>query len=314
MLSRFTCSGQNQSPQGYTDSATSFFDGLGRSYQSQHVLPGGTATVDTTLDFAGRPATISNPYFSTSDSTYGTTTTLFDGLDRAYSVTKQDGSVSSVAYNVITGVHDRCDWREYVGDCTDTTDEAGKQRRACTDALGRLVQVVEPNPGANVTDASGSVVINGSEQSSTQSGASGNAQITISGGEDLTVICPLNHCHTLYDSGNVSITANGYNKQVTYQQGSTVSTVAAALRDAFHGDTSSPVDASCTDQPCSQSGDYPYGPHLRGWPPITLWPARPRPMIRPISRRHLSVLAVRRRWQADATQLPRLIPARSPLR
>ncbi|OAI56907.1 hypothetical protein AYO50_00295, partial [Acidobacteria bacterium SCGC AG-212-P17] len=234
-----------------TDSATSFFDGLGRGYKSQHVLPNGTATVDTTLDFAGHPANVSNPYFSTSDPTYGTVGTSFDGLGRAYSVTKQDGSVSSVAYNVITGVHDALIGANTVGDCTDTTDEAGKQRRACTDALGRLVQVVEPNPGANATAATGSVVINGSEQSSTQSGASGSAQVTITGNENVTSVCSAGRCHTLYDTGNVSITANGYNKNVTYQQGSTKSTVAAALRDAFHGDTSSPVDASCTDQPCT---------------------------------------------------------------
>src|SRR6185312_126632 len=69
-----------------TDSATSYFDGLGRGYKSEHILPGGTSTIVSTLDFAGRPAVISNPYFSPSDSTYGTTTTQFDGLDRAYSV------------------------------------------------------------------------------------------------------------------------------------------------------------------------------------------------------------------------------------
>jgi RHS repeat-associated protein len=234
-----------------TDSATSFFDGLGRGYKSQHVLPGGISTVDTTLDFAGHPANVSNPYFTTSDPTYGAVTSLFDGLGRAYSVTRQDGSISSVAYNVITGAHDAVIGAKTVGDCTDTTDEAGKQRRTCMDALGRLVQVVEPNPGASATDASGSVVINGSEQSSTQSGASGSAQVTISGGENATVVCPLNHCHTIYDSGNVSITANGYNKTVTYGQGSTPSTVAVALRDAFHNDPSSPVDASCSDQSCS---------------------------------------------------------------
>lgn len=234
-----------------TDSATSVFDGLGRTYQSQHVLPNGTATVDTTFDFAGHPSLVSNPYFSTSDPTYGSIGTLFDALGRAYSVTKQDGSVSSVAYNVITGVHDAVIGANTVGDCTDTKDEAGKQRRACADALGRLVQVVEPNPGANATDATGSVVINGSEQSSTQSGAPGSAQITISGSENVTTVCALNRCHLLYDTGNVSITANGYNKTVSYLQGSTLSTVAAALRDAFHGDTSSPVDASCADQPCT---------------------------------------------------------------
>ncbi len=126
-----------------TDSATSFFDGLGRSYQSQHVLPGGTATVDTTFDAAGHPATVSNPYFNTADPTYGNTTTLFDGLDRAYSVTKQDGSISSVAYSVQTAI-------AVNGDCVQTTDEAGKQRGTCSDALGRLVEVDEPNAATPV--------------------------------------------------------------------------------------------------------------------------------------------------------------------
>jgi RHS repeat-associated protein len=125
-----------------SDSATSFFDGLGRGYQSQHVLPNGTATVDTTFDLAGHPATVSNPYFTTSDPTYGNTTNAYDGLDRVTQTTKQDGSISKVAYSVLTSVAAN-------GDCTVTTDEAGKQRGTCADALGRLVEVDEPT-GATV--------------------------------------------------------------------------------------------------------------------------------------------------------------------
>jgi RHS repeat-associated protein len=121
-----------------TDSATSFFDGIGRGYQSQHILPNGTSTVDTIPDFAGRPATVSNPYFSKADPTYGTTTNLYDGLGRVYQTNKQDGSVSKVAYSVPTTI-------TVNGDCTQTTDEAGKQRGACSDALGRLVEVDEPS-------------------------------------------------------------------------------------------------------------------------------------------------------------------------
>jgi len=45
-----------------------------------------------------------------------------------------------VAYSVQTTVAAN-------GDCTITTDEAGKQRGTCSDALGRLVEVDEPNPG-----------------------------------------------------------------------------------------------------------------------------------------------------------------------
>jgi RHS repeat-associated protein len=121
-----------------TDSATSFFDGLGRAYQTQHVLPGGTVTVDTHFDLAGHPDTVSNPYFSTADPTYGATTNLYDALDRVYQTTKQDGSISKVAYSVPTTI-------AVNGDCVQTSDEAGKQRGACSDALGRLVEVDEPS-------------------------------------------------------------------------------------------------------------------------------------------------------------------------
>jgi len=125
-----------------SDSATSLFDGLGRGYQGQHVLPNGTATVDTTFDLAGHAATVSNPYFSTSDPTYGNTTNAYDGLDRVTQTTKQDGSISHVAYSVLTSVAAN-------GDCTVTTDEASKQRGTCSDALGRLVEVDEPSGAAD---------------------------------------------------------------------------------------------------------------------------------------------------------------------
>jgi len=120
-----------------SDSATNFFDGMGRVYQSQHVFPSGTAKVDTQFDPDGRVWKVSNPYFSTSDSTYGTTVNLYDAQDRVTQTTKQDGSVSKVAYNVQTTI-------AVNGDCTQTTDEAGKLRGTCTDALGRLVEVDEP--------------------------------------------------------------------------------------------------------------------------------------------------------------------------
>jgi RHS repeat-associated protein len=126
-----------------SDVTTSFFDGLGRGYKGQHTLPNGTATVDTTFDAAGHVATVSNPYFSTSDPTYGLVSNAYDGLDRVTQVNKQDGSISKVQYNVATTI-------AVNGDCTISTDEAGKQRGACTDALGRLVEVDEPNAGATI--------------------------------------------------------------------------------------------------------------------------------------------------------------------
>jgi RHS repeat-associated protein len=129
-----------------SDVTTAFFDGLGRAYKGQHTLPNGTATVDTTFDLAGRPATVSNPYFSTSDTTYGVITNLYDALDRVTQTTKQDGSISHMQYSIASTI-------AVNGDCTISTDEAGKERGACTDGLGRLVEVDEPNPGGTTVSA-----------------------------------------------------------------------------------------------------------------------------------------------------------------
>jgi YD repeat-containing protein len=122
---------------GLNDSASAYFDGVGRSFKSTHTLPNGTATTVTTFDAAGRTSTVTNPYFTTSDPTYGVTQSIYDGLGRATQVIKQDGSISQVKYNVPNALG-------LNADCTTTTDEAGKQRGACTDALGRLVEVDEP--------------------------------------------------------------------------------------------------------------------------------------------------------------------------
>ena len=129
-----------------SDSASNTYDGLGRVFQTQHALPNGIATVDTTFDQGGHVATVSNPYFSTSDPTYGIVTNIYDGLDRVTQITKQDGSISKVQYNVATTI-------AVNADCTITSDEAGNQRGGCTDALGRLVEVDEPNPGGSTASA-----------------------------------------------------------------------------------------------------------------------------------------------------------------
>jgi RHS repeat-associated protein len=224
-----------------SDSATSFFDGLGRSYKSQHAVPGNIATVDTTFDAAGHPATVSNPYFTTADPTYGTTASVYDAVDRPFQVIKQDGSISSVNYNVAVA---------NPGDCTDTKDEAGKQRRTCSDALGRLVEVDEPNPGAGISTATGNVVINGHEQANPQPVIHGTGWVTIGGAETSTQVCqdappPHNTCHTVWDQGGVTITVNGYSESVGYSLNvnTTAALVASSLAGAFHNDAASPVDA-----------------------------------------------------------------------
>src|SRR5436305_1052903 len=81
-----------------------------------------------------RSATLTYPYFYTSELTYGVTQSQYDALGRMTQIIHPDGSLSSVAY---------------ADNCTTTTDEAGKQRRACTDGLGRLTTVWEDPNGLN---------------------------------------------------------------------------------------------------------------------------------------------------------------------
>ena len=80
----FTFTRQKSITPSLSDSVTTLLDGLGRPYQTQHAVPGNTAVVDTTFDAFDHVGTVSNPYFTTSDSTYGNITNLYDGLGRRH--------------------------------------------------------------------------------------------------------------------------------------------------------------------------------------------------------------------------------------
>ncbi len=132
-------------------------DGLSRTKQTQlQSDPQGTDFTDTTYDSLGRVSTISNPYRSTSDPTYGITTIAYDALNRPTSITNPDGSVATASYS---------------NNITTVTDEAGKKRQFQTDALGRITQVIEDPSGLGFVttygfDALGNLisVVQGSNQ------------------------------------------------------------------------------------------------------------------------------------------------------
>src|SRR6266566_5065168 len=112
--------------------STVLLDSLGRALRGQlNSDPQGVDYVDTTYDALGRVASVSNPYRSTSDPTYGLTSYQYDALSRVTKVTLQDGSFGTASYtnNAVTG-----------------TDPAGKKRQTTVDSLGRLTQVIE-DPG-----------------------------------------------------------------------------------------------------------------------------------------------------------------------
>ena len=120
-----------------------FLDGLGRTNQTQLVDPSdGDTFVDTTYDLLNRVATVSNPHRVASLPTDGITTYQYDALNRKIKEIPPDGTTSS--NNVVASYGGQTSG--VLGLTTTVTDQAGRQRMSVTDALGRLVQVWEPDP------------------------------------------------------------------------------------------------------------------------------------------------------------------------
>jgi RHS repeat-associated protein len=220
-----------------------YFDGVGRTKQTRLVDPAGDDFVDTTYDVAGRVSTVSNPHRSTSSQTDGITTTYYDALGRVTQTTAQDGSISTTDYSNFPTVT--------------VTDPAGKMRRSRIDALGRLVEVREPGPGANTggSPGTGSINVSGSLYSSTSSGSYATGSVTISGALQtfFVWVCDPVGMQCIRErktdpGGTVTITVNGHSDQVTY--GSSASTIAGNLISTINGDGGAFVSASgpsCAD-------------------------------------------------------------------
>jgi RHS repeat-associated protein len=123
-------------------------DGLGRTIHSQFTSDPVGTTVDTVRDALGRVQSVSNPYHSTSDLTYGVTSYTYDALGRQIVQTQPDNSVLQWCYNDINSGQTAsvCTsnkssktnsvWVDYV-------DESGVHWQRVSDALGRLTAVVE---------------------------------------------------------------------------------------------------------------------------------------------------------------------------
>lgn len=117
---------------GNSTVSTVLYDGLGRIMQIQsNSDPAGIDYVDTKYNAMGQVYSVSNPYRSTSDSTYGLTVfPLYDALGRKKSQTDSDGTSTQ-------------SWT-YSGNTVTFTDENGNSWQRTSDALGRLTSVVEP--------------------------------------------------------------------------------------------------------------------------------------------------------------------------
>jgi len=120
---------------GHAITTQTNFDAFGRPVQTALTSdPDGATYSVTTYDLLGRqsrvynPTRCSTPTTNCGESTWGYSTYAYDALGRTTQVTRQDGQIVSTTYSA---------------NCSTVTDEAGKARKSCSDALGRLTQVFE---------------------------------------------------------------------------------------------------------------------------------------------------------------------------
>ncbi|MGH9506934.1 MAG: RHS repeat-associated core domain-containing protein, partial [Terriglobales bacterium] len=113
-------------------------DGMGHVVETETTSdPAGTDYVATAYDGEGQVLSVTNPYRSTSDPTYGVTSYTYDALGRTLAVTQPDGSVLTTTYT---------------GRATEVADEGNGSynvtRISQVDGLGRLASVCEVDSAA----------------------------------------------------------------------------------------------------------------------------------------------------------------------
>lgn len=108
-----------------------FYDGLGRTFESRkYESDGGYVATKTEYDAVGRVKRATNPYRPLRSETAFWTESKYDSLGRMIEVKTPDNA------KFLT---------DYLGNAVTVTDQAGKQRRSVTNALGHLIRVDEPN-------------------------------------------------------------------------------------------------------------------------------------------------------------------------
>lgn len=127
---------------------TSISDPYGHPIQSQlNSDPFGPVYSDTTYNGFGQVATVTTPYRSKADVTYGLTSLFYDSLDRKTMQLNPDQSLLQWCYDGIpSSGQTNCSGQlgSVPGEWVDSTDENGNDWQRTTDGLGRLRNVFEP--------------------------------------------------------------------------------------------------------------------------------------------------------------------------
>jgi YD repeat-containing protein len=132
---------------------TTLYDGLGRTYQTEVTSdPSGTGYVTTTYDSMGRVQSVTNPYRTTSDPTYGITSYLYDALGRKIGQCQPDNTgtpsttcVPMNSYQSWSYIDNLNTATSPASSCVVFQDENRNQWRRCSNGLGQLISVLEPN-------------------------------------------------------------------------------------------------------------------------------------------------------------------------
>ncbi|HEX8267285.1 MAG TPA: RHS repeat-associated core domain-containing protein [Pyrinomonadaceae bacterium] len=119
-----------------------WFDGLGRTVKTQKKDSAGDVFAVTSYDEMGRVKEVSNPFRNVSSPSCATnlqcTTTTYDAAGRLWKVTTPDGAFVETTYNLATTGNQ-------IGTVVTVKDQASKERRSITNALGQLMRVDEPD-------------------------------------------------------------------------------------------------------------------------------------------------------------------------
>ncbi len=118
-----------------------YFDGLGRTYKAEEVNSEGNIFVEKEFDQDGRVSRVTNPFRTGETKIW--TTNVYDEASRIKEVILPDGAKVKTDYGVSTA-------SGLIGVTKTITDQAGKKRKGISDALGRMVRVIEDPDGQNL--------------------------------------------------------------------------------------------------------------------------------------------------------------------